>query len=82
MSDAKGYHKSLFTDMTPDNIASHFYEQGRADAIKESVAKAKNVSMEPRQGLGEVETGGVKVKVLQDNAFDSGKLRFKFNKNK
>ena len=82
MSDAKGYHKSLFTAMNPDNIASHFYEQGRADAIKESVAKAKNVSMEPRQGLGEVETGGVKVKVLQDNAFDSGKLRFKFNKNK
>ena len=38
--------------------------------------------MEPRQGLGEVQAGGLKVKVLQDNAFDSGKLRFKFNKNK
>ena len=82
MSDAKGYHKSLFTAMNADAVANHFYEQGRADAIRESVAKAKNVSMEPRQGLGEVQAGGLKVKVLQDNAFDSGKLRFKFNKNK
>jgi hypothetical protein len=82
MSDAKGYHKSLFTAMNADAVANHFYEQGKADAIKESIAKAKNVSMEPRQGLGEVQAGGLKVKVLQDNAFDSGKLRFKFNKNK
>jgi len=82
MSNAKGYHKSLFTAMNADAVANHFYEQGRADAIRESVAKAKNVSMEPRQGLGEVEAGGLKVRVLQDNAFDSGKLRFKFNKNK
>ena len=41
MSDAKGYHKSLYTAMNPDAIAKHFYEQGRADAMKESVAKAK-----------------------------------------
>ena len=43
MSDAKGYHKSLFTAMNPDAIAKHFYEQGKADAMKESVAKSKNV---------------------------------------
>ena len=43
MSDAKGYHKSLFTAMNPDAIAQHFYEQGKADALKESIAKSKNV---------------------------------------
>ena len=75
ISDAKGYHKSLFTAMNADSVANHFYEQGRADAIKESIAKAKNVSMEPRQGLGEVEAGGVKVKILQDN--DMSSFRFK-----
>ena len=34
ISDAKGYHKSLFTAMNADAVANHFYEQGRADAIK------------------------------------------------
>ena len=75
LSDAKGYHKSLFTAMNADAVANHFYEQGKADAIKESIAKAKNVSMEPRQGLGEVEAGGMKVKILQDN--DMSSFRFK-----
>jgi len=75
ISDAKGYHKSLFTAMNADAVANHFYEQGRADAIKDSIAKAKNVNMDPRQGLGEVEAGGLKVKVLQDN--DMSSFRFK-----
>jgi len=48
MNDAAGYHKSLFTAMNPDTIANHFYEQGKADAIKETMAKAKNVDMDPR----------------------------------
>jgi hypothetical protein len=78
MSDAKGYHKSLFTAMNPDAVARHFYEQGKADALKQSVAKAKNVNMDPRQEHGVVEAGGIKVKVLGDNSSD-----FKFKiKNK
>ena len=78
MSDAKGYHKSLFTAMNPDAVARHFYEQGKADALKQSVAKAKNVNMNPRQEHGVVEAGGIKVKVLGDNSSD-----FKFKiKNK
>ena len=48
MSDAKGYHKSLFTAMNADQVAQHFYEQGKADALKNSVAKSKNVQMDPR----------------------------------
>ena len=70
LSDAKGYHKSLFTAMNADAIAKHFYEQGRADAIKTSIAKAKNVDMNPRQSHGEIETGGLKFKVLGDNSSD------------
>ena len=48
MSDAKGYHKSLFTAMNADQVAQHFYEQGKADALKNSIAKSKNVEMNPR----------------------------------
>ena len=78
MSDAAGYHKSLFTAMNPDAIAKHFYEQGKADALKNSIAKSKNVNMNPRQSFGEVKTGGLKFKVLGDNSND-----FKFKiKNK
>ena len=77
--DAKGYHKSLFTAMNADAVAKHFYEQGKADAIKDSVAKAKNVNMNPRQSHGEIEAGGMKFKVLGDNSSD---FKFKINKNK
>ena len=49
MEDAAGYHKSLFTAMNPDAIASHFYEQGKADAMKQSIATTKNISMDPRK---------------------------------
>tara|TARA_R110000765_G_scaffold70461_2_gene136643 strand:+ start:2146 stop:3306 length:1161 start_codon:yes stop_codon:yes gene_type:complete len=48
IGDAKGYHKSLFTAMNPDTVAQHFYEQGKADAMKESMARTKNVDMKPR----------------------------------
>ena len=78
MEDAAGYHKSLFTAMNADAVAKHFYEQGRADALKQSVAKSKNVDMAPRQAFGEVEAGGIKVRALGDNSND-----FKFKiKNK
>ena len=79
LTDAKGYHKSLFTAMNADAIAKHFYEQGKADAMKNSVAKAKNVDMNPRQSHGTIEAGGVKVKVLGDNSSD---FKFKIKNNK
>jgi hypothetical protein len=68
MEDAAGYHKSLFTAMNADAIANHFYEQGKADAMKDSIAKAKNVDMSPRQSHGEVEAGGMKFRILGDDA--------------
>jgi len=79
LSDAKGYHKSLYTAMNADAVAKHFYEQGKADAMKNSVAKAKNVDMNPRQSHGAIEAGGVKVKVLGNNSSD---FKFKIKNNK
>ena len=76
MSDAKGYHKSLFTAMNSDAIAQHFYEQGRVDALKDSVSKAKNVDMSPRQSFGEESKSGFKYKVLGDSSSDF-KLKLK-----
>ena len=78
IEDARGYHKALYTAMNSDAIANHFYEQGRADALKESVAKSKNVNMDPRQSHKEVNVGGVKYRVLGD---DSSDFKFKI-KNK
>jgi len=80
IEDTKGYHKGLFTAMNADAIAKHFYEQGKADALKDSIAKSKNVSMDPRQEFnGQINTGGVKVKVLGNNSNDF-KFRIKNNK--
>ena len=80
LTDAKGYHKSLYTAMNADAVAKHFYEQGKADAMKNSIAKAKNVDMNPRQSHGKIETSGIKFKVLGDNSSD---FKFKIkNKNK
>ena len=77
MSDAKGYHKSLFTAMNADAVAKHFYDQGRSDAIKDSVAKSKNVNMDPRQSHGEVNVGGKKFKVLSGESSNSLKVKMK-----
>ena len=71
MKDAAGYHKGLFTAMNPDAVANHFYEQGKADALKDSIAKSKNVNMDPRQAHVEnVNTSGFKARVLNDDGPD------------
>ena len=79
IEDARGYHKALYTAMNSDAIANHFYEQGKADAIKESIAKSKNISMEPRKThIENMDMGGIKVRALEDDTSD-----FKFQiKNK
>lgn len=80
MSDATGYHKSLFTAMNPDLVANHFYEQGKADAIKESVAKAKNVDMDPRGTHSKpVNNSGFSVRPVGDSSDD---YKFKIRTNK
>ena len=78
MSDAKGYHKGLFTAMNADQVANHFYQQGKADALKENTANVKNIDMGARQSHGEVEAGGLKVRALDDD--NTAKFRFKKRK--
>jgi len=76
LQDAGGYHKALFAASNPDKIANHFYEQGKADAIKQMSAEAKNISMDPRKtSSGYVEAGGIKVKAISGD--DNSKLKFK-----
>lgn len=79
IEDAKGYHKALYSAMNADAIAKHFYEQGKADALKDSVAKAKNVDMKPNQVHKNIDAGGLKFRVLGD---DSNDFKFKIRKKK
>ena len=79
ITDAKSYHKSLFTANNADAVAAHFYEQGKSDALKESIANSKNIDMSPRQANKPVDTGGMKFKVLGD---DSSSFKFKIKNNK
>tara|TARA_R100001509_G_scaffold96726_1_gene56273 strand:- start:784 stop:2055 length:1272 start_codon:yes stop_codon:yes gene_type:complete len=76
LTNAQDFHKSLFAASNPDAIANHFYEQGKADAIKQMTADAKNINMDPRKTAdGIVEAGGVKVKALSGD--NSSKLKLK-----
>ena len=77
MENASGYHKGLFTAMNSDAIANHFYEQGKADALKQSIAKSKNINMDPRQSHSAEVQSGFRVKAL--NA-DSNDFKFKIKK--
>ncbi len=78
MKDAAGYHKALFAGRNIDKIVSHFYEQGRADAIKNTAIKSKNIDMGPRTVKPVVDASGMKVKVLGGE--DSSRLKFKIRK--
>jgi len=80
IEDTTGYHKSLFTAMNADAIAKHFYEQGKADAVKDRVARDKNINLEPRKTHGEVNVGGVKYRVLGDSSSDIKNRSFKIRK--
>ena len=77
--DTKGYHKALYAARNADTIAQHFYEQGKTDAIKNQLAKSKNISTEPRKTQdGNVFIDGFKVKAV--SGLDSSKLKIKTKK--
>ena len=79
VSDMQGYHKALYAARNADTIAQHFYEQGKADAVKNVMAKSKNISTEPRKTTsGDVFIGGLKVKSV--SGLDSSKLKIKTKK--
>jgi len=76
VKDYQGYHKAIYAARNADTIASHFYEQGKTDAIKDMTAKSKNISGELRQSSsGEVFINGMKVKAI--SGANSSKLKIK-----
>ena len=77
MNDAKGYHKSLFTAMNPDMVANHFYEQGKTDAMKDSMVRSKNISMEPRKGHENVIKSGFSVRAVPSESSNDYKIKIR-----
>jgi len=81
IKNVSNYHKALFTAQNADKIAGHFYEQGRADAIRESAKKAKNINMDPRKdnaSMPKNNTSGIRA--ISNNNDNPNKLRVKWNK--
>jgi len=79
VTDAKGYHKAMYAADNVDKIAAHFYEQGKADAVKEVVNSSKNLSStKARSAQGEVFLNGFKVKAI--SGADSTRLKVKTKK--
>jgi len=80
VQDTSGYHKAIFSAMNADQLATHFYEQGKADGVKEVIDSSKNPSTDaPRQvASGDVFIGGFKVRSI--SGADSTKLRIKKRK--
>ena len=80
IKDTSGYHKAIYAADNVDKIANHFYEQGKADAVKEVISSSKNPSSTQArtQGSGEVFIGGLKVKAV--SGLDSSKLKIKKTK--
>ena len=79
VNDSKNYHKALYTAMNSDKVAQHFYEQGKADAIKEVMTNSKNPGLAPpRQTSSEVFINGLRVKSI--SGLDSSKLRIQTKK--
>jgi len=78
LQDAKGYHKSLFAARNADALANHFYQQGKADAIKQLTSEAKNVNVDGRKTSdGVVKVGGTKMKVISGDTSSSRKFKLK-----
>ena len=76
VKDYKGYHKAIYAARNADTIANHFYEQGKTDAVKDMMAKSKNINNDPRpSGDGEVFINGLKVRAI--SGVDSSKLKIK-----
>ena len=79
IKDATGYHKAIYAARNADKIAQHFYEQGKADAIKSSAKQSKNIDMGSRKdsSSNDAAKSGNQFRVVES---DPSKLKFKFNK--
>jgi len=78
LSDAKGYHKALFAASNPDGLANHFYEQGKADAIRQMTSEAKNINVDGRKSdTGVINANGTKVRVVDGESSSKLKIKLK-----
>ena len=78
VNDAKGYHRALFAAKNADKIANHFYEQGRADAVKENAKKSKNINMDARVDNSSMTTSsGNKIRVVSGESSDKLRIKWK-----
>lgn len=76
--DVDKYHKALFAAQNADKIANHFYEQGRADAIRDSARKAKNINMDPRSDASSIITkSGDSIRVVSGESSDKLRIKWK-----
>ena len=75
IADYGAFHKALYVANNPDKVINHFYEQGKADAIKEVMANSKNVSNDIRTTSPTEFTNGIKV--VTHTGKDSSKLKIK-----
>jgi len=79
IEDHVGYHKAMYAARNADTIAKHFYEQGKADAVKDVVNKSKNIETASRpQNNEDIFINGFKVKAI--SGVDSSKLKIKTKK--
>jgi len=79
VKDVDGYHKAMYAADNVDKIAAHFYEQGKADAVKDVVNSSKNLSStKARATQGDVFVNGLRVKAI--SGADSTKLKIKTKK--
>ena len=78
LSDAQGYHKALFAASNPDGIANHFYEQGKADAVRQMSEQSKNININGRKvDNGVVNANGTKVRVVDGDTSSKLKIKLK-----
>ena len=78
ITNVRDYHKAIFAAQHADKLANHFYEQGRADAIKDAAKKAKNINMDPRQESSTVTTNsGDRIRVVSGDSSDKLRIKWK-----
>ena len=79
VKDYTGYHKAIYAARNADTIAKHFYEQGKADAVKDVTARSKNITNEARESnSGDMFINGLKVRTV--SGANSSKLKIKTRK--
>ena len=76
VSNYADYHKAIYAARNADTLAQHFYEQGKADAVRDITAKSNNIQTDVRQSAPDsVFVNGLKVKSI--SGADSSKLKIK-----